>query len=238
MADATVLRSRLNEHQQRHLLATCQYVDRVLGEIEQIITAAASRSPFGRYTDDLSPVEKQLLGDYLTAIRARMLRMLEQHGLAPAGPPVSAVHAIRTTLAFVDAAVEELRPKYMRGFGQLPPELVPEVDGLVQKLQALVQRLDAALGRRRDADLAARLARLEQDGRGVSVLKTIQRIIETQALVEFRPARWPTRSCMPQPRRRFRGGGTIRRTRTASPGRSARPSPHARWNGRNGFGES
>jgi hypothetical protein len=31
--------ARLNEHQQRHLLASCQYIDQLLAEIEEIVVA-------------------------------------------------------------------------------------------------------------------------------------------------------------------------------------------------------
>ncbi len=181
-------RPQLNESQQRRLLVTCQYVDRLLVDIETILTVAASRSPFARYRDDLAPGQRRLLQDYLERIRSELLRVLARHGLEPAGPPVSVTHAVRTTLGFVDIAVEELRPTYMRGYGALPPELVPELDGLVEELRALVLLLDAALAERVQADFEARLGHLEAAGQDVSVVQAIARIVSRYGLVEFRPA--------------------------------------------------
>lgn len=181
-------RPALNESQRRRLLVSCQYVDRLLVDIETILAQAASPSPFGRYRDDLAPAQKTLLRDYLARIRRDLVAVLARHGLQPAGTPVGVAHAVRTTLGFVDIAIEELRPKYMRGYGAVPAELVPELEGLVEELQAVVHQLDATLAERVEADFEARLARLEAEGQDVAVLQTIERIVSRHGLVEFRPA--------------------------------------------------
>jgi GTP-binding protein EngB required for normal cell division len=178
----------LNEHHRRHLLASCRYVDRLLSDIDNILTAADSGSPFSRYANDLSPALRRLLRDYFARLRADMLRILDQHHAMPDERPFSTVHSIRTALGFVEISIEELKPEYMRGYGEVPAALVPEINGLVEELQSVVRTLDQALAQGEAGDLHERLARLGRAGANVSVLATLERVIADQGLVEFRPA--------------------------------------------------
>jgi GTP-binding protein EngB required for normal cell division len=178
----------LNENHRRHLLASCQYIDRLLSEIDNVVTAAESESPFARYANDLSPTLRRLLRDYFARLRTDMLRVLERHDSRPAGRLISAVHAIRTALGFVEISIEELKPEYIRGYGAVPEALVPEINGFVEELQSVVRALDRALAAGEAGDVQERLGRLERAGANVSVLSTLERIIADQGLVEFRPA--------------------------------------------------
>jgi hypothetical protein len=45
----------LNDAQQRRLSITCKYIDKLLCDIEQRSSFAASQSPFPRYVVDLTP---------------------------------------------------------------------------------------------------------------------------------------------------------------------------------------
>jgi GTP-binding protein EngB required for normal cell division len=178
----------LNEHQRRHLLASCQYIDRMLSDIDHIVTATENDSPFARYVPDLSPVFKKLLRDYFARLRADILRVLTRHDATPSGQLVSAVHAVRTTLGFVDIAIVELKPEYLKGYGAVPEALVPEINGFVEELRSVVRALDQALAAGEAGDAQQRLAKLEQAGADVSVLARLERIIAEYGLVEFRPA--------------------------------------------------
>ncbi len=179
---------RLNENHRRHLLASCRYIDRLLSEIDEIVTAADSQSPFARYANDLSPTLKKLLHDYFVRLRTDMLRMLERHDAIPDADRISALHAIRTALGFVDISIEELKPQYMRGYGTVPEALEPELNGLAEELKSVVTTLDLALAGGAAGSFETRLARLERAGGETAVLRTLERIIGEQGLVEFRPA--------------------------------------------------
>ncbi len=179
---------RLNENHRRHLLASCRYIDRLLTDIDGIVTAADSQSPFARYASDLSPTLRKLLRDYFVRLRTDMLRMLERHGAMPDGDRISALHAIRTALGFVDISIEELKPQYMRGYGTVPEALEPELNGLAEELKSVVATLDQALAGGDASGFETRLARLERAGADTAVLHTLERIIGEQGLVEFRPA--------------------------------------------------
>jgi hypothetical protein len=142
--------SPLNEHQRHHVWATCQYVDRLIGDIEAVLRASTSDSPFAKYVDDLSAAEKQALVDQCAALRAYMVRVLDHHGANPGNAPSSARHAIRTALGLADVAAEEVRPQYMRGYGAMSDEALPRASssaGLARVTGAAIDReaVDAQL---------------------------------------------------------------------------------------------
>ncbi len=187
-AKTEMSKSALNENQKRHLRTTCQYVDKLLSDIENTINSASSGSPFEKYRDDLTPAQVKVAGDYIARIRAQLLRVLEGQEVELSKDRISARHSIQTALEFVDIAIEELKPKYMRGYGEVPAPVIPELNGLVGELQDLVKKLGAYLAQGAGQDLQERLARLEQTGDEVDLLKTIEQIVTKHGLVEFRPA--------------------------------------------------
>ena len=116
----------LNPYHKHHLLVSCQYVDQLLSDIENILTAASSKAAFPKYTVDIGPAQKKVVEDYVARIRAQMLRVIEGQGIERAAPRLGALHSIQTTLLFVENSLEELKPKYMRGYGRVPEAAVPE----------------------------------------------------------------------------------------------------------------
>ncbi len=178
----------LGEGQQRHLLANLQYADKLLAEIEAILSASQSRNAFPKYRIDITPAQARVINEYVARLRAQMLRALRALSIEPPEPGLGALHSIRVTLGFVDIALEECRPKRMKGYGALPPERWAELDGMVDELQSLVEQLDAYLAQGSAADLAARLEALEQAGVDVALVRTLERIVNRWSLVEFRPA--------------------------------------------------
>ncbi|MCZ2074184.1 MAG: dynamin family protein [Bryobacterales bacterium] len=177
----------LNESQQRHLLTNVQYADKLLSEIEEILTAASSKSPFPKYQVDVTPAQTKVIQDYIARIRAQMLRVLEGQQIPVPGPQFGAIHSIRVTLAFVRIALIEIGPKYMRGYGEVPTFAVAELEGLVTELNALVDKLNAYLAQGLGQDLGTRLAKLEWTGDEAPLLRKLESIISAHGLVEFRP---------------------------------------------------
>jgi GTP-binding protein EngB required for normal cell division len=177
----------LNSSHQLHLLTSCEHADKLLSDIEAILAESTSKSPFPKYQQDLSPAQVKVVQDYIARIRAQILRILHSQGITPASPQAGALHAISVALYFVHIAFEECRPKYMRGYGEVPESAVAELHGLVNEIQSLVARLDAFLGRGLGQQARARLQRLEQT-EAVERVQRLERIIHEYGLVEFRPA--------------------------------------------------
>ena len=180
-------RNSLNESQQRHLLVSCQYVDHLLSDIESILSASRSSSPFPRYRAGLAPVQARLTADYLARIRSRLMRVLDSLGITIPPPQFDARFSIRTALTFADNAVEELRPKYMRGYGDVPDSILADLDGVVDELRIVLHRLDDYLAQDPGRDLESRIEQLEAAGGDTEALRAIERVMTARGLVEFRP---------------------------------------------------
>ena len=131
--------TQLNEHHRRRLLVSCEYVDRLLMDIEAVLDAASSKTPFPRYIQDLTLPEQRLVKSQLAKIRTQLLEFLQSQQIPIPPARISSLHSILTTLGYVDIAVEELKPRYLGGYGPVPPEVSPELERLVGKLQASVK---------------------------------------------------------------------------------------------------
>ena len=178
----------LNPFQRRHLLTHCQYADKLLSEMEAVLVASHSKSPFPRFKPDISPAQAKVVQDYISRMRAQIVRLLENQGIPVPAPMFGSVHSIRVTLGFVDIAFDEVRPKRMAGYGEVAPNAATELSGLVDEIQGIVSRLDSYLAQGQSADLEKRLRRLEDAGSDVALVQALERAIDQHGLVEFRPA--------------------------------------------------
>jgi GTP-binding protein EngB required for normal cell division len=181
-------RGDLNPSQQRHLLTSCQYADKLLAEIEAVLVASQSKSPFPKFKPDISPAQAKFVQDYISRMRAQLVRILDSQGVPIPSPHLGSVHSIRVTLAFVDIAFDECRPKRMTGYGELAHAAGTELSGLVDEMQGIISRLNSYLAQGESADLENRLQRLEEAGGDIALVKTLERAINQHGLVEFRPA--------------------------------------------------
>ena len=178
----------LNEAQQRRLIATFQHADKLLSEIEHILSASASKSPFPKYVSDLTPAQERVVRDYIARIRGQVMRVLAGLDIHVPDPAFGAIHSIRVHLSFIRVAIQEASPKDLAGYGPLPEELLPELNGFSNELETLVERLDRFLAQGPGYDVEQRLQRLTAAGDHVDLVKKLERIISSYGLVEFRPA--------------------------------------------------
>jgi GTP-binding protein EngB required for normal cell division len=178
----------LNSSQKRHLLTSCQYADKLLSEIEAVLSAASSKSPFPRFKGDIAPVQAKVVQDYVARLRAQMVRVLASQGIKPPVPEFGSVHSIRMTLTFVRIAFEECTPGRMRGYGEVPESKVQELDGVVGEMTAAAEKLNQYLAQGLGQDLQTRLERLEHTGDEIGLLKRLERVINQHGFVEFRSA--------------------------------------------------
>lgn len=132
----------LNGPQQNRLRGTCQYIDRLLSDIEHVLHQATSQSPFPRYIIDVAPAQARVMEGHIQRLRAELLRALDWQRMKPHPPDIPATRAVLTDLAFIDIAVEELRPRYMRGSGVVPDDAVDELNGVVRELRSLVEAME------------------------------------------------------------------------------------------------
>jgi GTP-binding protein EngB required for normal cell division len=178
--------SSLNSNHERRLSVTCRHIDKLLADMESALNVSASQLAFPQYAPDLTPAQRRVIEDYIRRIRAQLVRVLDGQGIErpPADIPVS--RSLHANLVFVDIAVEELKPEYMRGYGEVPPAAAVELNGIAGELQGLLRQLDQYLTRGSGENLQQRLERLEHTGDEVALLKKLESIIAEHGLVEFR----------------------------------------------------
>src|SRR6202167_4558988 len=176
----------LNSNHERRLSVTCRYIDKLLADMEGILNVSSSRLAFPQYTPDLTSAQRRVVEDYIDRIRAQLIRVLDGQNIERPSADIPVGRSLHSTLTFVDIAVEELKPEYMRGYGEVPPQAAVELNGIAGELQGLVRQLDHYLMRGTGENLQERLERLEQTGDEVPLLRKLETVITEHGLVEFR----------------------------------------------------
>src|SRR6266567_547598 len=103
----------LNSSQRQRLLITCKYIDKLLGDVEETLNAAASKSVFPSYIGDITSLQRKTIEDYIARMRGQLLQVLAGQALAPEKPRILESHSIHVGLTFVEIAIAELDPHYM-----------------------------------------------------------------------------------------------------------------------------
>jgi GTP-binding protein EngB required for normal cell division len=176
----------LNSNHERRLSVTCRYIDKLLADMESILSVSSSRLAFPQYIPDLTSAQRRVVEDYIGRIRAQLVRVLDGQNIERPSADIPVGRSLHSTLTFVDIAVEELKPEYMRGYGEVPAEAAVELNGIAGELQGLVRQLDHYLMRGTGENLQQRFERLEQTGDEVSLLRKLETVITEHGLVEFR----------------------------------------------------
>lgn len=133
--------STLNASQRQRLLVTCKHIDGLLCDIEATLNAAVSKSVFPAYVDDISAVQRDVAEDSVARMRHHLLQVLSMQSLTPEGPRISAAHSINVNLTFVEVAIAELAPHYMRGYGPVSEEGAADLKKIMSELQSSVDEL-------------------------------------------------------------------------------------------------
>lgn len=178
----------LNDSHKRQLLLTLEHVDTLLKDAFQDLNSADMPSPFQRYIPDSLPVQRKVMADYLSRLRGLMVDVLSRHEMPLPSPTVSSVWAFRVALMSVKDAITELRPKYMRGYGQLSADAAHDLEVLVTELDNAIIQMDAYLAGGAGKDLRERLRRLEMVSDERTWLSLLEDVITSHGLVELRPS--------------------------------------------------
>lgn len=180
------LANSLNSNHERRLSVTCRHIDKLLVDMESTLNVSASKLAFPQYAPDLTSAQRRVIEDYISRIRAQLVRVLDGQNIERPPADIPVTRSLHSTLTFVDIAVEELKPEYMRGYGEVPPAAAVELNGIAGELQGLVRQLDYYVTRGAGENLQQRLEKLEQTGDEVLLLKKLESIITERGLVEFR----------------------------------------------------
>ena len=150
--DKTRKRGELNEAQKRRLSITCVYIDGLLGDIERALHCATSESPFPRYIVDVSEAEALRIEEHIHKLRSELLRVLEWQSLKPEPPHIPVSRSVLTDLSYIDNAIEELKPRYLRGSGPVPEELIGELNAAIGDLRAVARAMESCVRQAMEED--------------------------------------------------------------------------------------
>ncbi len=176
----------LNSNHERRLSVTCRYLDKLLADMENALNVSASRLAFPQYIPDIAPAQRRVIEDYIARIRAQLVRVLDGQGIERPAAEIPVSRSLHAVLTFIDIAVEELKPEYMRGYGEVPAAAAVELSGIAGELRGLVSQLDGYVMHGSEENLQRRLEQLEQVGDEVALLKKLETAITDNGLVEFR----------------------------------------------------
>lgn len=136
---------KLNDAQQRRLSITCKYIDSLLCDMEHALHSATSQSPFPRYVVDITPAQARAIEDHISRFRSQLLRTLAWQHMKPEPPEIPVTRSLLTDLGFVDIAIEELKPRYMRGCGAVPEDAVEGLNGVINELRSMAGSVERYL---------------------------------------------------------------------------------------------
>ena len=176
----------LTENHERGLLASVQYAAQLIRQCEEILAASDRPSPLNRYTGGLTPPQRKIVEDYLHRLHQQLLRFLDAAGISPPPARISAVHALTNAMMFVENTLEEMRGRYLRGYGEISAEAERLLDGAVSEMQAQVREIESFLTGASADVLRTRLDALVSGDPIAEDLKALERIITTHGLVDLR----------------------------------------------------
>ena len=132
----------LNESQARRVRVTCEYIDRLLADVERFLALPGPPVLFPRYAQDIAPQTHARLEKSVAEIRAAIQRSLE--GVhAPVDEPIPASRAVHVALGAAAIAAEELKPRYMRGYGELTDPLARALQTFSVELCGMLAEADS-----------------------------------------------------------------------------------------------
>lgn len=131
----------LNEFQRRRLLVSCHYIDKLLGEIEQVLNLSASTAAFPRYAQDIPAELHPRMEESIARTRSELVRVLNSQQVSDEEPSIPASRAVQVLLGTIDIAIEELKPRYMQGYGEVSEAAAMELEGIVGGLRRSVSEL-------------------------------------------------------------------------------------------------
>lgn len=176
----------MNDNHKRHLISVFGHIDDLLDEAEHILTTADSDTPFAKYTQDASPVQRKVIGDYIQHVREAIGRAMKDLNLSWPAPISGSLWAAQTNVTFAHISVVKIEPKHMIGYGALSDKDIKLIGDIVAELNAALERLMSYLRQGSDTDFLSRLQKLEQTRDEVPLLRELERIITTHGLVALR----------------------------------------------------
>jgi PHP family Zn ribbon phosphoesterase len=137
----------LDERRKMLLLVRFRHLDEMLSEVDRLADGKRPSSLFAGGCDPLVPNEREAIHGYAVRLRQRMCGILAEKEVRIDAPQAEIGRTIHNLLMFMDIAVDELRPKYVKGYGELTKEAADELDSIATELQGIFKEMQAVLKR-------------------------------------------------------------------------------------------
>ncbi len=159
----------------------------MLAEVEGILQASESGAVFPRYVDDLTYAESRTIEGYACQLRQKLVDVVRWQGLSLPAADVPARRAVSVRVAFIEIAIEEMKPKYLRGSGVVSPVAEEFLFGISGELQEIASRMNAYVTGSL-ADSLSVQAHVLGESEPARRLKSLAEIVSRHQMVQFRPA--------------------------------------------------
>ncbi len=181
------LGTELNQNHDRRLFIGLRHIDGLLAEIEDILHTSESSAVFPRYVNDLTSAEARTVEGYSRQLRQKLLDVVRWQGVTLSVPDVPTRRAVAVRIAFIEIAIEEMQPKYLRGSGFVSPVAEEFLYGVSGELREIASRMNSYLAESTSERLSERAGSLG-DSELAQRLRTVVEIVGRQEMVQFRPA--------------------------------------------------
>ena len=182
---ASIQTEQFNEAQKRRLISSASYIDKLLIDIDQILSASTSDS-LPKYKNPLTPVQVRVVRDYMKRLRRQIVHVLADLEVDLPEARFDSAFSIRVTLQFIEVALEEIAPHRLGGYGPVPESLIKPLAGGLQEMRGIVRQMSSYLGQRVESDLSNRLEKLAGATQDAEFIRRLAEILERYSLVEFR----------------------------------------------------
>ncbi len=89
----------LNSNHERRLSVTCRYIDKLLADMESILSVSSSRLAFPQYIPDLTSAQRRVVEDYIGRIRAQLIRVLDGQKIERPSADIPVGRSLHSTLS-------------------------------------------------------------------------------------------------------------------------------------------
>jgi hypothetical protein len=127
--------SGLNDNHKRRLLAAFQQMDKLLSQ------SKAALDPRSRHIHDVAEAESQRIKDAIEEIREHVAGLLKRFHVETPPPANSVSWILKTNLASIDIAFEDLYPEKMRGYGKMDSKTAGDLTASIEQTRKLLNHL-------------------------------------------------------------------------------------------------
>lgn len=179
-------RAAMSDVQKLRFRSNCQYIDKLLANIEDVLHAPESRSPFPKYRADVNHAQARMIEVYIQRFRRQLLSSLAWQDIVPPEPEIPATRAIDVNLSFIDVTLADMRPSAMRGSGPMSADAAAQLSGIVHELSSLNDSILRYVRLEITRSMQDRIAVLSPD-EATAEIAMLESIVSRHGLVEYRP---------------------------------------------------